>query len=450
MQVTPDLVGGDGIQDIIGYGEDTVFIFSGKDGSPSTIQVGQPIASLDVIRNGASGNAIAVGVEGGLMIFDSAGTQLWTTTSEEWSEDSSGNFMVLDDINSDNMSDLAILSTANITVLKSIGTTYHCELHQTFNAEADSLIEYAEAIPDADRDGVRDLAYIQREQVRPQAGQYALPKSPVLVERSLVDGKELFRVTLPDPSPSIDLACGDFDGDGIPDSLAGSADRGVFYLKVLSGKNGYTLGSYVLSLVGQYRGLEGGWSSRRLPAASVGDLNGDGADDLAYSDGYAGNLPGYSRTARIESRLEVRDVIGRKSLATIITSPRLKERDYSGTCTTTPQAQADADGHLLLVSGVLEPLIPSYDPDADAGYSRASSPQYLAVTDLDSGYQLAAFAGFDPDAVSLFESHQPGILGVAGCGGSLSAEHESGSPSHLAARRGDEETHHQSQVGWHG
>ncbi len=109
--------------------------------------------------------------------------------------------MVLDDINSDNMSDLAILSTGNITVLKSIGTTYHYELHQTFNAETDSLIEYAEAVPDADRDGVRDLAYIQREQVRQQRGQYTPPKSPVLLERSLVDGKELFRVTLPGSSP---------------------------------------------------------------------------------------------------------------------------------------------------------------------------------------------------------------------------------------------------------
>ncbi len=33
IQVTPDLVGSDGIQDIIGYREDTVFIFSGKDGA---------------------------------------------------------------------------------------------------------------------------------------------------------------------------------------------------------------------------------------------------------------------------------------------------------------------------------------------------------------------------------------------------------------------------------
>ena len=35
IEVTADLVGNDGVQDIIGYREDTVFIFSGKDGTPA-------------------------------------------------------------------------------------------------------------------------------------------------------------------------------------------------------------------------------------------------------------------------------------------------------------------------------------------------------------------------------------------------------------------------------
>ncbi len=68
----------------------------------------------------------------------------------------------------------------------------------------------------------------------------------------------------------------------------------VVYLTVFSGKNGYTLGSYVLSLEGAVPRFGGGWDSRRLPATSVGDLNGDGADDLAYSDGYASTLLGYT------------------------------------------------------------------------------------------------------------------------------------------------------------
>ncbi len=88
VRVTPDLVGGDGYprHHRLPRRHRLHLQRQGRD-APSHIQVGQPIASLDVIRNGASGNAIAVGVDGGLMIFDSAGAQLWTTTSEEWSED---------------------------------------------------------------------------------------------------------------------------------------------------------------------------------------------------------------------------------------------------------------------------------------------------------------------------------------------------------------------------
>ncbi len=94
--------------------------------------MGQPIASLEVIRNGASGNAIAVGISGGLMIFDTTGTPLWTTTSAEWVGDESGSFMVLDDVNSDNVSDLAVISAAKIVVLKSVAATDNYELHLTF------------------------------------------------------------------------------------------------------------------------------------------------------------------------------------------------------------------------------------------------------------------------------------------------------------------------------
>jgi outer membrane protein assembly factor BamB len=417
IQVTPDLADGDNVQDAIGYSEDTVFVFNGKNGTLSTFQAGQPITSVDVIRNGASGNVIAVGIADGLMVFDSAGDQIWTTTSAEWAEDESGRFMVLDDINSDNVSDLAILSASKILVLQSTGTTSHYELHQTFDAETDSSIEYVEAVPDANGDGVGDLAYIQREQVRQQRGQVAPPRLPVLLERSLAGGEELFRVVLPGSSPAIDLACGDFDGDGHADLLAGSSDRGIVNLSVFSGKDGRTLGSYILSLGQQYRGLEGGWNRRKLPATSIGDLNGDGADDLVYSDGEVFADGRYTYT---ESWLHVSDVAHRKSLASIAASPSLRETGggyHDGNSSMMLQAQIDTDGHLEVVGGVFEPSIPSCDPDANSEYFEGSSPQYLALVDIGSGRRLAGFAGFDPDTVSLFESHQPGILGVAGCGG---------------------------------
>ena len=72
-----------------------------------------------MIRNGASGNAIAVGTASGLTIFDSTGTPLWTTTGAEWVEDETVKFTALDDLNSDNISDLAVLSSTRIVLLKS-------------------------------------------------------------------------------------------------------------------------------------------------------------------------------------------------------------------------------------------------------------------------------------------------------------------------------------------
>jgi len=36
---------------------------------------------------------------------------------------------------------------------------------------------------------------------------------------------------------------------------------------------------------------------------------------------------------------------------------------------------------------------------------------------MDSGRRLAGFTGFDTSTMSLFQTHMPGILGVAACGG---------------------------------
>ena len=50
--------------------------------------------------------------------------------------------------------------------------------HLTFNPETDSLIEYVEVVPDANGDGVRELAYIQRNPGNQQPGQYTAPDAP--------------------------------------------------------------------------------------------------------------------------------------------------------------------------------------------------------------------------------------------------------------------------------
>jgi len=77
-------------------------------------------------------------------------------------------------------------------------------------------------------------------------------------------------------------------------------------------------------------------------------------------------------------------------------------------------ADVDADNHPEVVLRIADPSVPSYDPDATYD---SSSPQYMALVDMDSGWRLATFMGFSPETISFFESHQPGVLGVAACGG---------------------------------
>ncbi len=423
IQVTPDLVGSDGIKDIIGYRGDTVFIFNGKDGTNSTFLVGQPIASLDVIHNGASGNAIAVATADGLMIFDSAGTQLWTTTIAEWVEDETGSFMVLDDVNSDNVSDLAVISSGKIAVLKSVGATDNYQLHLTFKAETGYSISYTELVPDADKDGVRELACIQRAEVKQQTGQYSPPECPLLSEISLVEGNELFKVNMPAASPLYDLACGDFNGDGYADSLFSSYPGDICgpskpqinsvdeqYLWILSGKDGATLRTHIVKT-----DLYG---SSGPPVINVGDVDGDGADDLVSSVDPRDNP--YSGSEYTQLAIEVYSAAQDAILKSIPTTPLVKGGwggNYHGGSPTKLRAYVDIDGHEEVITQVFEPWIPSYDPDAFRDYSGSSSDQYVGVVDIDSGQRLAGFMGFNSATISLFETHQSGILGVAARGG---------------------------------
>ncbi len=426
IQVTPDLVGSDGIRDIIGYREDTVFIFSGKDGARSSFPVGQPISSVEVIRNGSSGNAIAVGGPGGLMIFDAAGTVLWTTASAEWIGDESGRFMALDDINSDNISDLAIISNTKIVVLKSVPATDNYEWRLTLQAEAAYSFSEVELVPDADNDGVRELACIQHG----QADQQSAGRCPLLLQKSPVSGNDLFKVSLPLGVMAYDLACGDFNGDGYADSLftsyssdicgAASSQGGYVagkrYLWVLSGKDGSTLRMPSIE-----ENNYGGWSGNSLPTANIGDVDGDGADDLAYilaSGGiYDYHGGGYSFTpSDYQLSLQIYSAARDSILNTVPATTKVKE-GYFGEAYTAPlSSDVDGDGHLEVIIKVSEPSIPSYDPDAYMHYD-SSSRQYIAVVDIDSGRRLAGFTGFDTTNLSLFETHEPGVLGVAACGG---------------------------------
>jgi len=417
IAATADLVGNDNVPDIIGYCEDTVFIFSGNNGVLlPPFPVGQPIASLDVIRNGVSGNAIAITVAGGLMIFDTTGTPLWTTTSADLIGDESGSFMMLDDVNFDNVSDLAIISAAKMVVLKSVAATDNYQLHQTFKADANYYISYAKIVPDADKDGVRDLACIQRAQEKQQpGGQYVQSPNPLLSQRSLVDGKELFKVELPAYWPAYDLACGDFDGDGYADSLFSSSSDGGPGLRlwVLSGKDGAILQMHPIKT--NVYGSPGGG---KPPAINTGDVNGDGADDLVSSvDPRVNGYPDYHE--KIQLGLEVYSVAQNAALDSIPITPPLKGNmaGYGyGDSVTALKPYVDADNRMEVIAGIVEPWIPSYDPDNYEGNDPNSS-SYFAVVNIAGGQRLAAFMGFNPASISLFETHQSGVLGAAASGG---------------------------------
>ena len=80
-------------------------------------------------------------------------------------------------------------------------------------------------------------------------------------------------------------------------------------------------------------------------------------------------------------------------------------------------ADVDNDGRPEVLMKVAEPSERSYDRNYYTYRSESSSPRYLAVVDMDTGWRLATFKGFETETMSLFRSHQPGILGVAACGG---------------------------------
>jgi len=430
VQVNAALVGGDGIPDITGYAGDTIFIFSGKDGSLTTFSAGQAIASLEVVCNGASGNAFAVSVASGLLIFDTGGTPLWASATADWIGDESGSFMALDDVNSDNISDLAVISDSRIVTLRSHGHASNYGLLQTIPSEIGFSIRLPEVVADSDRDGVRELAFFQEGVQEYSHEQEYVPPHNLLCVQSPEDGQCLLKAEL-QQTIGYDLACGDFNGDGYPDSVllldwyetdAKGNLGGNRWLRILSGKDGGLVWQRVCETYGtsySYTYPSSSIGSNELPAMNVGDMNGDGTDDLAC------NVAPLELSASYrQQRLQVFDVAHEATLKDIAVAPRLHESSFGdyfdiGSDEAMVQADLDADGHLEVIMMVAEPSMPSYDPDAYTAHYESGSgrPQYLALLDMDTGQRLSAFTGFGTATMSLFESHQPGILGMAACGG---------------------------------
>ena len=142
----------------------------------------------------------------------------------------------------------------------------------------------------------------------------------MLVKRSPVGGEQLLRVELPANYPTIDLACGDFNSDGCVDSLicynsydtcsgvapeqrGSSQNYSGYTLRIISGKDGATIWSHGVNLQ-NYGGS--GWNIVP-PATNIGDVTGDGRDDLAWTRSRL-RESGLFRVYCHQQRIEVYDV----------------------------------------------------------------------------------------------------------------------------------------------
>lgn len=437
IRLAPDLVGGDNVPDIIGFRGDTVLIFSGADGTLSTLPVGQTITSIDVLRNGASDWAVAVGVaepgdtahprEYGLVIVNSAGEKLWSTTYADWVAEYGfcHGFTVLDDLNSDNVSDLAIAYTSQILILTSIDGAAKYELSRIFPADEGWTISLLQLVPDSDGDGIQELACIQEGKWPgvPEPGQTLPPAAcPSLSIWSPADGRLLLKTEIQGQVHECHLSCGDFDGDGWADSLflvsAGgcvtSTHQSIrgFSLQVISGKDGRVLWTK------PYEVFSFSWSgigSTALPAVMVGDV--DGAEDIVVVT--HGGSRDYREDTLFQTRLEVYGASAAGPVSVIPASPSLRRsqwqnREFDGTMLL---VDTDRDGHPEVISSVIEPLVPYRPGSANPfDYWEPYQSQILAVTDIATGRHLATFAGLAPATVSVFDTNEPHCLGLAARG----------------------------------
>jgi len=417
IQVTPDVAGGDGIQDVIAYRENDIFVFSGCDGGMSRLSLDGGVAFLDTLENGTAGSLIAAGLPDGLMILDGDGVERWAGQCSDWVAEVGGEFRVMGDINGDGAGDLVLVLDDRLVLLKSIGGAVDYEHHLTLEAGEGWTIEFESVAPDVDGDGVQELAY--RRHCEVYYGEPHEFPQPVLLLRSPLDGStylELEQGNQPVWSP----ACGDFDGDGYADSIAcrEPVDTQQYYdrgelpgpeLEIFSGRDGGSLWAHTLNTDCW------SWPLDRVPAMPAGDINGDGADDLVCAEEYR------EGACRLH-KLVVYDVAHGVALNEMPVEA-VPRRVYSMTSPFHEKplhmvGDLDGGGGRELAIVIDEPLPSPDDPESNQGFLGAGLDlirDCLAVLGTENGTVLASFwlSHADPP---LFDAKQAGILGMAAFG----------------------------------
>ena len=240
------------------------------------------------------------------------------------------------------------------------------------------------------------------------------------MKRSPVGGEQLLRITIPGWNSAVELSSGDFDGDGCPDALICCDSYQIYgdptspeeyggVLRAISGRDGAPLWEHLLTNKSPW--TVNGWKSS-LPAGSAGDVNGDGKDELGWTS-YS-SVEAYSGYYCIQQYVEVYDAAHDRPVATVPASPLLGEDAGGYGWVEYPllfPGDVNGDGRAEVLAGVSEPTT---TPLVGSPYAN-----YVAVLDLQTGERLAAFLGFSPLSISLFETHRPGVLGVAGAGGAF-------------------------------
>lgn len=268
---------GTGRVDVIGFRSQSIFYFDGADGSLSVLEAGKDLRSLESMKAGAESGAILCGTDDEILVMDGSGGAAWRSTFASWGN-VTGEVRALDDINGDEVSDMAVILPDRIIIAGSKGAgALDFEALRIISAPDGGTLAFKQLTPDLNGDGLRDLAYYERDAMTGEQTAYS-----ALVVVSPSDGETLLRLDLDRPA-LFDLGCADFTGDGIPDSLVFWQEEMIstasFYqparLAVVSGADGRSIWSSVRSdgypgLIDSQPGDDTG-GARSIPAVAVRD-----------------------------------------------------------------------------------------------------------------------------------------------------------------------------------